>query len=81
MNVRLRQINNTVNGNPRYIFHFSDIAETYVDALILGEKILGARAYNAKPYEGCLVFTSYSPITAIKHGFNKTADITCRTRP
>ena len=81
MNVKLQTITNTIDGNPRYIFHFSDIAETYEEALRLGKKVLGARAYKAKPYEGCLVFTSYSPITAIKHGFNKTAEITCRTRP
>ena len=47
------------NGNPRYVFHWMSLADTYDEAVRLG-KNLGAKVYRAKWYGGGLVFNSYS---------------------
>jgi len=75
MNVRLKRIDNDVNGNPRYLVHFSDIAGNYDDALKIAKKQLRARAYRAKGYKWCLVFISYAPISDFRRAFNKEAEI------
>jgi len=75
MNVRLKRIDNDVNGNPRYLVHFSDIAGNYDDALKIAKKQLRARAYRAKGYKWCLVFTSYAPVSEFRLAFNKEAEI------
>jgi len=75
MNVRLKRIDNDVNGNPRYLVHFSDIAGNYDDALKLGKKLLQARAYRAKGYKWCLVFTSYDAEDEFEQAFNKPAEV------
>lgn len=57
--IRFHTINNDVNGNPRYVFHFLDIASNYSVAKIAVKKI-GGRAYTAKWYGGGLVISSYN---------------------
>lgn len=56
--VTLHQVTNDVNGNPRYVIHFLDVADTYDEALKLSRKI-GGRKYTAKWYGGGIVFTTY----------------------
>lgn len=57
--VTLYQVTNDVNGNPRYVIHFLDVADTYQTALELSRKI-GGRKYTAKWFGGGIVFTSYN---------------------
>ena len=57
--VEFYKINTDKNGNPRYVFHWMSLADTYADALALA-KHLGAQVYRGKWYGGGLVFTSYN---------------------
>ena len=57
--IEFLRVNNSTNGNPRYIFHFSDIAETYKEALTIAKKA-GAKKYNSKDFTGCFILSSYS---------------------
>lgn len=52
------RINNDVNGNPRYVIHFLQLAQDYADALRLA-KPLGGRKYHNKQYGGGIVFSTY----------------------
>lgn len=53
------RINNDMNGNPRYVVHFLQIAESYERALFLGRKI-GGRKFHNKQYGGGIAFQSYN---------------------
>lgn len=52
------RINNDVNGNPRYVVHFLQIAESYERALFLSRK-MGGRKFHNKQYGGGIAFQSY----------------------
>lgn len=56
--VTVYQVTNDVNGNPRYVIHFLDVADTYAKALELSRKI-GGRKYTAKWFGGGIVFSTY----------------------
>ena len=47
-----------IYGNPRYVIHYLDIADTYSEALRISRKI-GGKMYTAKWYGGGIVFQSY----------------------
>jgi hypothetical protein len=53
------RINNDINGNPRYVVHFLQIAESYERALFLARKI-GGRKFHNKQYGGGIAFQSYN---------------------
>lgn len=63
------RINNDVNGNPRYVCHYThlsapvdrdaDISERYTLALARARAI-GGRKYHTKGYGGGIVFQTYS---------------------
>jgi hypothetical protein len=53
------RINNDTNGNPRYVVHFLQLADTYERALYLGRK-LGGRKFHNKQYGGGIAFQSYN---------------------
>ena len=53
------RIDSDVNGSPRYVLHFLNLAENYPDAVRLANKI-GGRKYHTKGYGGGIVFQSYS---------------------
>jgi len=53
------RINNDINGNPRYVVHFLQIAESYERALFLGRKI-GGRKFHNKQYGGGIAFQCYN---------------------
>lgn len=53
------RVNNDVNGNPRYVFHFLRLADTYERALFLAKKI-GGRKFHNKQYGGGIVIQSYN---------------------
>lgn len=53
------RINNDTNGNPRYVVHYLQLADSYERALYLGRK-LGGRKFHNKQYGGGIVFQSYN---------------------
>ena len=53
------RVNNDVNGNPRYVFHFLYLADFYDDALKIAKKIGGKKFHN-KQYGGGIVIQSYN---------------------
>lgn len=53
------RINNDINGNPRYVVHYLQLAESYERALYLGRK-LGGRKFHNKQYGGGIAFQSYN---------------------
>lgn len=57
--IEFTRIDNDVNGNPRYVCHFLNIADDYQQAIKLANKI-GGRKYHNKQYGGGIVFQSYN---------------------
>ena len=53
------RINNDTNGNPRFVVHYLQVAETYERALYLARKI-GGRKFHNKKYGGGIAFQSYN---------------------
>lgn len=53
------RVKNDINGNPRYVIHFLQVANRYDEALAICKKLGGSR-YRAKNYGGGIVFQSYS---------------------
>ena len=56
----LIRINNDVNGNPRYVFHFLALADHYSEAVEVAKKLIGGKKYHNKSYGGGIVFQSYN---------------------
>ena len=46
-------------SNPRYVIHYSNIANTYSDALRISRNI-GGKVYTAKWYDCGIVFRAYA---------------------
>ena len=57
--INFTRVNNDVNGNPRYVCHFLNVADNYNEAILLAKKI-GGRKFHNKQYGGGLVFQSYN---------------------
>ncbi len=53
------RIKNDINGNPRYVCHFLNVASDYPTAIKIANSI-GGRKFHNKQYGGGLVFQSYS---------------------
>jgi hypothetical protein len=53
------RINNDTNGNPRFVVHYLQLADSYERALYLGRK-LGGRKFHNKQYGGGIAFQSYN---------------------
>lgn len=53
------RINNDTNGNPRYVFHFLELADNYSEALKIAKKIGGKKFHN-KQFGGGIVIQSYN---------------------
>ena len=53
------RINNDVNGNPRYVVHYLQLADSYERALFLSRQ-LGGRKFHNKQYGGGIAFQSYN---------------------
>ena len=64
--ITLHQVNNDAYGNPRFVIHYLDVANTYNEALKLIRKI-GGKMYTAKWYGGGLVFSSYNLKDTLEH--------------
>ena len=52
-------INNDTNGNPRYVIHYLQLADSYERALFLARQ-LGGRKFHNKKYGGGIAFTTYN---------------------
>ena len=63
--IEVTRIDNCVNGNPRYVVHFIDIANTYQEAINISKQI-GGKKYRAKWFGGGVVFSSYNVIEDLK---------------
>ena len=57
--IGVTRIDNDANGNPRYVVHFIDIADNYIDAINIAKQI-GGKKYRAKWINGGVVFSSYN---------------------
>lgn len=57
--IRFTRVNNCVNGNPRYVFHFIAIADDYDRALALSRRVGGKKYYNKK-FGGGIIVESYN---------------------
>ena len=57
--VTFSHINNDYYGNPRYVFHFLNLSDSYERAIKLSHQI-GGRKYTAKWYGGGIVISSYN---------------------
>ena len=53
------RVNSDVNGNPRYVLHFTLLGNTYLEALN-NSRQFGGKKYNTKSYGGGIVFQTYS---------------------
>lgn len=53
------RVNNTINGNPRYVTHFKAFDDNYDQAKVIANK-LGWSVYRAKWFGGGFVTESYN---------------------
>ena len=53
------KLSNDVNGNPRYLFHYLDIADSFEEALKKAKKAGGTK-YRGKDFGGGIVVTTYN---------------------
>jgi len=52
-------VNNDNNGNPRYVIHYLQLADSYDRALFLSRQ-LGGRNFHNKEFGGGIAFTTYN---------------------
>ena len=57
--VAFYRVDPDVNGNPRYVFHFLELARDYDTAVKLAKRF-GGKRYRAKWFGGGIVVQSYS---------------------
>lgn len=53
------RVNNDTNGNPRFVCHYLQIADTYERALYLARQI-GGRKFHNKQFGGGIAFQTYN---------------------
>lgn len=53
------RVKNDINGNPRFVCHYLQIADSYDRALYLSRQ-LGGRKFHNKQYGGGIAFQSYN---------------------
>jgi hypothetical protein len=53
------RINNDINGNPRFVVHYLQLADSYERALFLSRQLGGRKLHN-KQYGGGIAFQSYN---------------------
>ena len=66
--ISYERINNCINGNPRYLFHYTEFDYDYNKALEMVRKIGGIK-YRSKNYKG-FVISSYSLASDLKQIIN-----------
>ena len=58
----LTRVNNDVNGNPRYVIHFTAIHSDYMQAVNIARELFHGRKFHNKQYGGGIVFQSYNTL-------------------
>lgn len=79
--IKVTRIDNDVNGNPRYVFHYLNIARYLreqladlidgYDEYLLSINASGERKYHTKQYGGGIVFQSYNIQDSLNHIENR----------
>ena len=64
--ITVTRVNDDMFGNPRYVIHYLDIADSYSEALRISRKI-GGKKYTAKWYGGGIVFQSYALVDHLEY--------------
>jgi hypothetical protein len=57
--ITFERLDNDINGNPRYVFHWLNLSDTYESAIKKAHEF-GGRKYNNKKYGGGIVIQSYT---------------------
>ena len=68
------RIPNDVNGNPRYVIHFSDLGIKLADYDNIN-KLYGFKKYRAGWFGGGVVFQSYNIQDTLNFAINKVKEI------
>ena len=53
-------INNDYSGNPRSVFHYTDLSDSYNEALHIAKKLFNCRKFHNRQYGGGIVVSSYN---------------------
>ena len=72
--VKVFRIKNDVNGNPRYVVHFSDLGIKLSDYDNIN-KLYGFKKYRAQWYGGGVVFQSYNIQDTLNFALDKVKEI------
>lgn len=56
--ITFERLDNDLNGNPRYVFHWLNLSDTYESAIRKAHEF-GGRKYHNKKYGGGIVIQSY----------------------
>lgn len=65
-NIEFFRVRNDINGNPRYVFHYRDLSNSYKKAKILAKSI-GGKVYRGHDFEGGIVIQSYNLNHTVKN--------------
>lgn len=57
--ISFTRVSSDVNGNPRYVFSWTNLANSYERAIEIG-RYIGAKRYRGKDFGGGLVIQSFN---------------------
>lgn len=72
--IKVFRIKNDVNGNPRYVIHFSDLGIKLSDYDNIN-KLYGFKKYRAGWFGGGVVFQSYNIADTLEYALDKVKEI------
>ena len=72
--IKVFRIKNDVNGNPRYVIHFSDLGIKLSDYDNIN-KLYGFKKYRAQWYGGGVVFQSYNIQDTLNFALDKVEEV------
>ena len=72
--IKVFRIKNDVNGNPRYVVHFSDLGIKLSDYDNIN-KLYGFKKYRAGWFGGGVVFQSYNIADTLEYALDKVKEI------
>ena len=72
--IKVFRIKNDVNGNPRYVVHFSDLGIKLDDYDNIN-KLYGFKKYRAAWFGGGVVFQSYNIQDTLHYALNKVKEV------
>ena len=65
MTIELTRINNDTNGNPRLVFHYLELADSYSEALHIAKRF-GGRKFHNRQFGGGIACQCYNKQDLIK---------------